>query len=213
MVHHKAESSTLLPQKATSGSTPGLKSNLGGNCTSIATCPPLAPNSTTKTYHLILCEQIVKEVIISETEVRTSVPTGLTSPGNFPAQRSFSSGTLPRTSSGSVVVPGIQQQQQQHQIRTTSSASPQSSLLTPEYIKKFQNKKLTKHLAWKDERRAVSHFLQNLLHCTPTASTRTKKTSHFHGFRSFHFKLLLVSHPHPFVSFVARTLLSLKKPY
>lgn len=119
--------------------------------------------STSKTFHLILCEQIVKEVIISEREIRDGV--GITSSSNnnstvavsstssssgpypFSQPRSTSTGTLP------------------HYLASTSSSTEPSlpptppltaTLLTPEYIKRFQNKKLTKHLAWKDERKAVS---------------------------------------------------------
>lgn len=150
---------------------PGLSSSGNNTHAKCSSSPqfPSAPQSSTKTYHLILCEQIVKEVIISETEIRTSNgdPLGvqtnaipLYSQHHHPQpQRSFSSGTLPRCSatSSSSTIPPTQQQQQQAEPQTSSS-SP-SALLTPEYIKTFQNKKLTKHLAWKDERRAVSFYL------------------------------------------------------
>ncbi len=176
MVHNQVESSTLknrnislqYQQPKKHNNLPGLSSTASsGNTNSKCSSPsqfPSAPQSSTKTYHLILCEQIVKEVIISETEFRTTSngdPLGvLTETNAIPLshqqqpQRSFSSGTLPRcsaTSSSTVPPPTQQHQQSEPQVSTSSSA-----LLTPEYIKTFQNKKLTKHLAWKDERRAVS---------------------------------------------------------
>jgi len=135
---HKVETHKLLATK-NENLAHGAPSNANNNC------------GSTKTYHLILCEQIVKEVIISEREIQSG-PLGTVGNGNTP-QRSFSTGTLPHlTSTSSSSSPPTLPQQ----IPTSSS----SSLLTPEYIKKFQNKKLTKHLAWKDERRAVSFICE-----------------------------------------------------
>lgn len=224
MVHNQVESSTLknrnislqYQEEKKHKNLPGLSSS--GNNNPNAKCStsssssqfPSAAQSSTKTYHLILCEQIVKEVIISETEItRTGGdPLGVQQTNAIPLyshqrqqpQISFSSGTLPRcssaaTSSSSSSVPPTQQQLQSEP--QTSSSSTSSALLTPEYIKTFQNKKLTKHLAWKDERRAVSFLFiiitifffsvldtpkqmhPNKYYCLTTA----QHTLLFHGFR------------------------------
>lgn len=164
MVQTKEESSSTLYEKSRTRSIKNLVGffNNGGTPSEIPQESIQAPGSRTKTIHLLLCEQIVKEVIISETTTANSqLPSREENPG---AAQLPSVQLQPRSSiSSETSLPPIPPAQH-------------TALLTPEYIKRFRNKKLTKHLAWKDDRRAVSS--------TDSFSTHLAHAQHFHGFRT-----------------------------
>jgi len=121
----------------------------------------------TTTYHrVLLCEQIVREVVVSSS--------------NGDQQQNSSGVTY--DSSNRV---RVQQEyhQQRHDILTTNIVNGSSEdtinripvpVLSPDYIKKFQNKKVgkKKQIAWTDERKAVSVtcFYLTSLHYTNARS-------------------------------------------
>lgn len=109
------------------------------------------PFYSTTIYHhrFMLCEQIVKEVVISSANSSQALPVGANS-GSY--HQHNHQNTQPQSSNHQPTV-----------ARGSSSLQQKVPVpvLSPEYIKKFQNKKLIKkkQIEWSDERKAVSFCL------------------------------------------------------